>query len=196
MAAQVGAAVLTGAAVVLTAEKPALPVQAMVGALGVLLLALAAGAWRRSAFVGAACGVAVAAACAASARSTWLTPDFAEIPKIAIPAVALAIVLLLWGLIARAGVVDAARLGMAGLLAGVALTVFGLLSALLLNHPPAPIPRYAVETYQVQELLAAVLLYPAALWTGSAGVRPDNRWTPLPLLLGLLLVGAVVAWNR
>lgn len=184
---------------------PARPLQAMLGviALAAFVMALAP-AWRRSAFAGALCGAALAIACWLSAGvKTWFEPKFfADIPLLAFVMPAAALALAIWGLIARGGMKDGARLGAWALCAGLGLLVcaagfFGLLTSGI-----GGIPVYqkldALDTYfyQYELLLANILLYPAALWIGSIGLRKQGGLAVQPLLTALVIGGALLWWNR
>jgi hypothetical protein len=182
-------------------DSPTQPAQRLQMPLLVLGLAAVVAAcvpaWRRSAFAGALCGVALALACALTANTKfWMTPQGAYVPLLAFIVPGAAVVLAVWGALVRGGLKDAARLGAAALLAGAGLALVSILFFAVLTRKVAGLPGYQIELYQFQELLAGIALYPAALWIGSIGVRRQGGLALLPLLTALAIGGALLWWHR
>ncbi|OPZ86451.1 MAG: hypothetical protein BWY76_00948 [bacterium ADurb.Bin429] len=165
-------------------------------ALVAFIMAMVPG-WRRGAFAGAVCGTALALACGLTAMTKfWMTPQGAYVPLLAFIVPGAAVVLAIWGVLARGGLRDASRLGAAALAAGLGLAVIGTLFFLILTRKIAGLPGYQIEMYQFQELLAGLALYPAAFWVGSVGIRRRGGLALLPLLTAIILGGALLWWNR
>jgi len=173
-----------------------------------LLLLLAAGhlviavvpALRRGPLSGTWGGVTLATACWLAARVTFLVFDRefelfedSKEPIIAAIVPALAFVLAIWGAIARARLTDSARLGTAALAGALLLALFGGGLFLLINFNPAFRNLYGIDAADLNVLLSSIALYAAALWLGSAGLRPTGGWRIQPLGMALI-IGVFSVW--
>lgn len=180
------------------AVSPPLPVQGLVGlmALAMLLVALVPG-WRRGKAGALLCGIGLATVCWLTIDRTWDIPYFAiaYIPLMTPVVAGAAVALAVWGAIARAGLAGQARLGNAALVALVLVIVWTLLFFFGINHSAHFSKLYAVELFQVQEIIAAALLYPLALWLGGVGVRAQSRLTLLPAGMTIILAAFLVMWH-
>ncbi len=135
------------------------------------------------------CGsVALATLCWVSAKQSLSWPLLADayVPSITPYVVGAVLVLLLWGAIARVGVFRQARFGAGALVGGVLLVVCSLLFYGIVNYLPAFHALYAIESYQLIELIGTALLYPAAIWLGEVSIRAANR------RLSLLPIGSAL----
>jgi len=175
-----------------------------------LLLLLAAGhlvialvpALRRGPLAGIWGGVTLATACWFAARVTFLIfdkefelyEDSME-PIIAAVVPPLALALAVWGMIARARMIDTSRLGTAALAGGLLLAFFSVGLYLLITFNPAFRNLYQIEANQLDVLLASIALYAAALWLGSAGLRPTGGWRIQPLGMALIIGIFFVLWR-
>ncbi|MHB9131593.1 MAG: hypothetical protein ACYDBB_10965 [Armatimonadota bacterium] len=159
-------------------------------------------AWRRSAAAGILGGAALALACSLSARKSWELELFpgASTPLILPVIVIAAVILAVWGIATRSKLADSARISVGALAGGVLVILFALGMYALVNYAPSLVAPdgsrlYAVEKYQLADLIAAALLYPLAIWLGAAGARAGYRWTFLPLGLVIILAGFLVLWK-
>lgn len=144
-------------------------------------------AWRRSPVAGMLAGTALAFICWLAAEKTWQIDGPEElsflatyVPMLAPIVAATAVVLAVWGACTRAGLTDRARLGVAALVAGMLLAAVGAFLFFALF-------RRLLEDWQLTAFFSAVVLYPAALWVGSVGLRPEGRGHFLPAGMVLLL---------
>ncbi|MHB0939945.1 MAG: hypothetical protein ACYC6A_26410 [Armatimonadota bacterium] len=175
-----------------------------------LLLVLAAGhlliavvpALRRGPLAGIWGGVTLATVCWFAARVTFLVfdkemelYDDSGQPIIAALVPAAALVLAVWGLIVRAKLPDASRLGTAALAGAIVLALFGAGFYLLINYSPAFRDLYSYDMKQFDVLLSSIALYPAALWLGSTGLRPAGGWRFQPLGMALIIGIFFVCWK-
>lgn len=181
-----------------SAGAPPLPVQGLVGllALATLLAALVPG-WRRGEVGALLCGIGLATACWLTIDRTWDIPYFATayIPLMTPVVTGAAVALAVWGAIARAGLAGQTRLGTAALVVMALIIVWTLLFYFGINHSAHFSKLYAVELFQVQEMTAAALLYPLALWLGGVGVRAQSRLTLLPAGMTIILAAFLVMWH-
>jgi hypothetical protein len=187
------------------ARLPARPLQALLGMLGLAALVTAlVPAWRRGAFTGAVCGAALAVACWFTADMRyWSEPVYGgNIPYMAFIMPGTALVLAAWGLIVRGGMKDGARLGVWALGAGLGLLLagaffFGIFSSGVHGLPVyQPLDGLSMYFYQYEQLLANLVLYPAAMWVGGIGLRARGGLAVQPLLTALAIGGALLWWNR
>lgn len=183
---------------------------ALAAPLKALLLLLAAGhlliaavpALRRGPLAGIWGGVTLATACWFAARVTFLVfdkemelyDDSGE-PIIAAIVPAAALALAIWGMIVRAKLTDASRLGAAALGAALLLAFFGAGFYLLVNYSPAFRDLYTIDVKQLDILLSSVALYAAALWLGSTGLRPAGALRFQPLGMALIIGVFFVCWR-
>jgi len=177
--------------------------KALLAVLAVCHLAIAiVPAWRGSQFAGALGAVTLATAYWLSAGTTLdleALDDYdwsflVNFIPMAAPIVALAaLTLAIWGASVRACLADASRLGVAAvgsalLLAGCAIGLYRLINGAFAT-------LYMIESYQLVALLASVILYPAALWLGSAGVRsPGGTRLQSPGMAAALII-FLVYWQ-
>lgn len=184
------------------AKMPSRALQALLALIALMSFVLAlAPAWRRSAFSSALSGVALALACWLTAGVKTVTiPIYADIPTLAFIVPPAAFALLVWGLFARCGLKDASRLGVGTLVAGLGLLAVGAFFFFTLTRGLGGIPAYHADlasyAAQYEVLLANILLYPAALWVGSIGIRRQGGLMLQPLLTALAIGGALLWWNR
>jgi len=184
--------------------------KALVSPLKMLLLLLAGGhliiaivpALRRGPLAGIWGGVTLATACWFAAKVTFLVLDKemglyndSEEPIIAAIVPAAALLLAVWGLIARAKLHDTSRLGTAALAGAVLLALFSTGFYLLINYSPAFRDLYSLEPRQLDVLLSSIALYAGALWLGSTGLRPAGGWRFQPLGMALIIGFFFVCWR-
>lgn len=180
------------------APVPPLPTQVLLAVLAVvsLLLSLRV-SWRRSEVTATLTSLILATACWLSADHTWDQTIFlnagAYIPLITPIIVVLATLLLVWGLLARVGVLGESRLGQGALIGGALIIAYGCIFYQVANSTFKAL--YAIDSYQRMELLAIGLLYPLALWLGGMGIRARGRIIFLPLGFALLLLGYLLHWH-
>ena len=159
-------------------------------------------AWRRSSFAGVLGGVTLATACWLSAKVTLEIEAPGDwgflvtfIPLAAPIALAVAVVLVVWGLAVRGGLADSSRLGLAAMLGGLLLASISIGLYRLVNFSPAFKSLYMIESYQLTALLSSLTLYSLALWLGSVGLRPVGGRRLQPLGMALVLIGFVAYWH-
>ena len=170
-----------------------------------LLLALASGvaalrpAWRRGVIAGLLGSITLAVACSLSAGHTL--PDIpgidplisSYVPNMSVTIVFAAILLAGCGLIARGGLADQARLGVAALAGALMIGVFALIYWLIFFFGVRT-PN-VVENWQFAELAAVTVLYALALWIGGLGIRPTARVTFLPAATAVILAVFLAYWR-
>ncbi len=176
--------------------------QALLGvlALACLLVAITP-PWRRGAVAGIVTGTLLAVVC-------WMAvsvPDSeslriitllgTEIPLLVPVVLGAAVLLVVMGVIARIGLADTSRFGVAAVAGAVLLVAVAIFLYSVINRTPAFHDRYSIAPYQLVQLLAAMLLYPLALWLGSTGLRPAGGWRVLPFCLALLISGFLICWR-
>jgi hypothetical protein len=154
--------------------------------------------WRTGEFAAALSGVALALCCWFTSNDVFwnpafLTPDFT--PLLTPILAATAVVLLIWGALARAGALDPWRFGKGALAGMLLLGGFGTLFYVVINYVPYFKRLYGIDQYQLETVWAAAVLYPLALWLGGVAIRPARRWTFLPLGLALAMIAFVVYWH-
>lgn len=192
-------------ATTLTSERPVISLQhqVLLGVLAAVALVVAlVPKWRRGEAAAILGGVTLATACWLASEKTWDIPFFEEsgayIPLL-VPVVAgAAVVMAVWGLIARAGFREHARLGLGAVVSGAVVALFAGGYYLLINRVPAfklEELNYAINPNQLQEELAILMLYPLALWLGGIGIRRYARIIILPAGLALVLVGCLIWWH-
>ncbi|MHB9025350.1 MAG: hypothetical protein ACYC7E_14470 [Armatimonadota bacterium] len=153
--------------------------------------------WRTGEAAAALCGVALALCCWFTADEKLWEPAFITgyVPLLAPILAAVTVALAIWGAIARAGALGVWTFGKGALAALLLLAGTGKLFYAVINYVPYFKKLYAIERYQLEELLAAVILYPLALWLGGVAIRPARRWTFLPFGIALALAAFVVYWK-
>lgn len=182
--------------------------QQLLQPLKLLLLLLAAGhlivavipALRRGPVSGIWGGITLATACWLTARVTFLVVDKDGFCNPTEPIVAAivppaAVALAIWGMIARARLIDASRLGAAALAGGLLLAFFSVGFYLLITYSPAFRNLYSIEIHQLDIMLASIALYSSALWLGSAGLRPEGGWRVQPLGMALIAGIFFACWR-
>lgn len=157
-------------------------------------------ALRRGPVCGILCGITLAVACSLAAGVTFNLGDaddlrytLSSIPVAAPVMLAVALLAALWGLLSRARLVGSARFGLAAFAAAGLLLVLFLGLVILINRTAPFTALYKpIKVTPIAELLSALLLYPAALWLGSTGLRPaiGVRFLPFGLAaaIGLYFV--------
>ena len=167
-----------------------------------MLLVTAVAPWRRSAMPGVLAGITLALACWGTTAVTWTIGEqsplaqFAPyLPKMMPIVLAAAVVLAVWGALARAGLRDPAHFGVSAVGGGVLIALFATAFFLIVNYSPVFNTLYAIEGYQLAALLFSLGLYAPAIWLGTVGVRATSRWSLLPLGMTLVLGGFLYYWR-
>jgi hypothetical protein len=201
LAAQVAMLALTALALA-WAAIPAKPYQGLLLLLAVVaVVTIKLPAWRRSEAAALVGSLTLATACLLSTTRTWDLPYLADLtPSAYLPLllpvlVTAAVALILWALIARAGLGSASRIGIPVLLGGVCLALATLGFYAMVHGIAAFNALYGFELNQLYEMLTATLLYPLALWLGGAGVRATTRWSVQSAGTAVLLLAFLVFWH-
>jgi hypothetical protein len=168
-------------------------------ALGLVIIALKP-AWRGGAIAGMLAGSGCALACWLSTlgermwEMRWLESPY--IPLIAPYVAGTALVLTIWGCCIRAPLRRNGRIGNAALAAMAILIAYALAFFLVINHRAPYNTFYAVDRYQLEELVAVAILYPTACWLADISLPSPAPRIGLPVGMAILLIGFVLFWQR